>query len=397
MISEIVEKELLSIFTYLLDKNYSYCVLTGQYTSFGEHFNDIDLYCEEESLQPFLTYLMKNGWSQTLSFRYGGRRVFFSKQLHAFKLKLDISTEYKVYVDGLESMFKFNPQKVLKNGINYLDDKSALLYKLKKMFMSGDYSQKKMRDINELIYHLGRQGEDWSWVSDLAGNKGGHALTNYFFPIKKSPVSLLLLIKLYFNHWVRPTSVKTVAFVGIDGAGKGTYLDLLEREMKTNNFNVARTYMGHSNYSLMITKYIHEIKVNTNNKWARNAARLAYFLLFPLELLIRRHRGVVDYLLCDRHCLAEPVVINNKKLMEVYNRLLYLLSPRPDMFVYLKGNPKTLWERKKEMDFSLFEMKSADLEDKMKELEKYLYVVTIDTCDKVEDVYEEIRKAIFKG
>ena len=166
--------------------------------------------------------------------------------------------------------------------------------------------------------------------------------------------------------------------------------------MEINNYTYKKVYLGHSDYQLGLVSFIAKQKDVCRHPWALKCLRFIYFITFPLELVYRRGYGVYDIVLTDRHPLFEPV-FGSYRARKIYSFILNIVSPYPDKVIYLKGNTKTLWERKKEMPFEVYHKRSSELDCIVSRVECNMDVVHVDTDRETDVVYEEIWSEVFEG
>ncbi|WP_281827857.1 hypothetical protein [Vibrio nigripulchritudo] len=94
----------------------------------------------------------------------------------------------------------------------------------------------------------------------------------------------------------------------------------------------------------------------------------------------------------DRHPLFETIKSTSK--YTIYDKLLHLIAPKPDLVIYLTGDTITLWERKKEHPLEVYENKKQVLDDLILENVDKTNIYYVDTAKSVEDVFMEIQEII---
>ena len=133
---EDIEKEISSLFTFLNKSEIEYCILQSEKEFYNNikqcSYSDIDLYVSKGDLQKLTTYLNSDSWFPEDSYRFKGRRLFFSKYIKGFKLKLDVSNIYAIYLKN----FYFEYSKVVQKstcsmGYIFLNDRTAYFFLLK--------------------------------------------------------------------------------------------------------------------------------------------------------------------------------------------------------------------------------------------------------------------------
>jgi thymidylate kinase len=197
---------------------------------------------------------------------------------------------------------------------------------------------------------------------------------------QKNKIDFLESKKINFN----------VCFVGLDGAGKGTYIDLLLKDYKKANTNYKLCYLGHGSQHLLLVKKIVSIKDSMTSKgMAYKLMLLLYFLFLPLDLLLRRGFTKYDIVISDRHPRYEPIVENG--IFKVYDKLINHICPKPNLVIYLTGPTKALWERKKEYPYDKYVHKKENLDALIERNKNQFLTVQIDTSIGIAKVYNKIK------
>ena len=181
-----------------------------------------------------------------------------------------------------------------------------------------------------------------------------------------------------------------VCFVGLDGAGKGTYIDLLLKDYKKANTNYKLCYLGHGSQHLSLVKKIVSIKDSMSSiGMAYKLMLLIYFVFLPLDLLLRRGFTKYDIVILDRHPRYEPIVENG--IFKVYDKLINYICPKPNLVIYLTGPTKELWERKKEYPYDKYVHKKENLDALIERNKIQFLTVEIDTSSDISKVYNKIK------
>jgi thymidylate kinase len=193
-----------------------------------------------------------------------------------------------------------------------------------------------------------------------------------------------------FNSLVFNKANFNVCFVGLDGSGKGTYIDLLLKDYQKVKINYKLCYLGHGTQHLPLVKRIVSVKDFMESRGvAYKFMLLTYLVLLPLDLLLRRGLTKYDVVILDRHPRYEPIVENG--IFKVYDKLINYICPKPDLVIYLTGPTKELWERKKEYSYDEYVYKKENLEKLIKKNKKQFLTIEIDTSSEIDKVYDKIK------
>ena len=169
---------------------------------------------------------------------------------------------------------------------------------------------------------------------------------------------------------MRTNSAKIVSFSGIDGAGKSTQIEALERHLQQLGFTCTLcTFWDNVVAFPRVREFISlrafkgdkgvgspEKPITRRDKnvqsWYATGARLLFYLLDALSLrltLAEISRTGCDFIIVDRYIYDElaNLPINNK-FMRSYIRLLIELSPKPDVAYLVDADPEAACRRKPE-------------------------------------------------
>lgn len=185
---------------------------------------------------------------------------------------------------------------------------------------------------------------------------------------------------------------KKVTFVGLDGAGKGTYISLLKEKLVEIGIPYNSIYLGYSGYELGIIKRINYLRDSSEGALYKFYC-LVFLMILPFEFFKRSMQ--IDkrvMTITDRHPLFETIKSTSKYTF--YDKLLHFIAPKPDLVIYLTGDTITLWERKKEHPLEVYENKKQVLDDLILENFDKTNIYYVDTAKSVEDVFVEIQEII---
>lgn len=100
---------------------------------------------------------------------------------------------------------------------------------------------------------------------------------------------------------------KLIAFSGIDGSGKSTYIELVEKALKADGYNVVCLNPMITDFSKRFSEFIDLTHINNEpiNKYKQIDSQLLSFTYFWGLLKHRREKYLeYDYILCHRHLLS---------------------------------------------------------------------------------------------
>lgn len=365
-----------------------YCVLDPIYPLHKLIKTDLDLYLSKEYIESLNGWLILNGWEKTISAQFSGVRYFYFKFVNGFKLKLDISTIYCVYKGHSLYQYKTIPKKIKDiNGIVFLHVRDYFNFALKKL----QYEQNKKTKIQKLQSLVKQNSELLKEYTNLDINNTlsfDKIIDKHFQNRFNGKINLLNLFKIYYKKILPSKSKINIAFIGMDGAGKGTYKELFKDSLVNSNYLIKDIYLGYSQYQLSLIRFFNEKQQTTNNIMMLQIYRIFFLLLLPFEFIMRRSTGCYDLIIMDRHPDFEPVFPRNS-VFNYYNKLLSFIAPNVDRVIFLTGDIDVLWERKKEMSRMQYQNKYNVLKESIS-LTNPKKIITINTCEGIESSYHNI-------
>jgi thymidylate kinase len=363
----LVNRELDPVWSFLNEINASYCVLQSANVASLISEGDIDLYLDPVTLPELQDFLISRGWFQGYDYLFPEIRREFSKVLVGFRLKLDICLAPVLF--GQDGVLRFRGDlKTVKGrgGCLFLADDTGALFTLCKARLKREIDSPKAQRAMELLRQLPSFDEEC-----LNGE-----LSRNFEWVEMQRYSRWRLARASFKKFLPRSKPLLVACVGVDGAGKSTLLAAAQREFKQRNLTSEYVYLGHSKFTFEMLRTIADAK-SAGCRIQRLVVNLLYLSLFPFELMKRRGVARPDIIFFDRHPLFE--LVRDDLLGSCYANLLTVLVGCPDIIFFLNGEPKTIWERKKEVSFEEFSKQIASLEARVKALGKRFEVKVIDT------------------
>lgn len=354
---------------------------------------DLDLYIDGKRYPEAAEFLRANGWSEDLHCRFAAVRKYFSKVVAGVRLKLDIATEYAVFSERARFVYAGQVEtRKGQDGYTYLGDVPGWFFILKKAAIKGGLSPDKLRSLKELAARTASIQQGLRSTPAEIGPEccRDSTIDERFVAIRTGRLSATRWLKLHARRFCLARGRFTVAFVGLDGSGKGTYLALLHRELESRNVSVKCVYLGYSGYRLAPLRHVAAC-LDRATGVRRKALTLAYLCFLPLDFLVRRGRGRYDVLLTDRHPLYEPIFRSGP--LRWYDRMIVQLCPRPDLVICLSGDAHQLWARKKE----------GSLEQYIRRRERLAELIAsrsvpetrvVETTDGVDEVFARIRDLV---
>lgn len=193
--------------------------------------------------------------------------------------------------------------------------------------------------------------------------------------------------------------MKTIAFIGIDGAGKTTILKGLLKKFEEENIKCGKRYMGLGReYQLKWIEFL--IRIYHNNKKNNykkgkiniesNYRERSFFwvLVQYIELwarFIREKLSKKKIVLFDRY-FYDGLILGNKKAFSFFRKI----TPKPTKCFLIYASPQIIRKRKQE----------AEIKDikkfykKINELKKYFDIEVVNNNKDLEKVISKIKSKI---
>jgi len=151
-----------------------------------------------------------------------------------------------------------------------------------------------------------------------------------------------------------------ISFIGMDGSGKTTATSKMIDLLKAHRIKSELVYVGRGRGNILPIQFFgrkykrREKQIDSEYKKCKNvkfSRKLVYSLAAPvfyLDFLLRYFKVFVSrrtkkLVITDRFA-TDFLIMKNVPLW--LRKLLYLLSPKPDVVIYLYNSPKVLYKRK---------------------------------------------------
>lgn len=382
-----MKHEVRNIINFLSRNDIDYCILDRVKKLEYSYATDLDLYVNKGDVENFLSYLKEEKWFLTVSAQFSNMRYFYYKIVNGFKIKLDITTDYCIFYEHKFATYKNKVVKKNFDGCNFLSDKDYFFFTLSKC-SKVKFTKIKIEELSEIA---NKDTQLNSILSRCLNDKNDckKIVNDHFNMDSKGKYNYLNLIYLYSNRLLPSSSSgNNFTFIGLDGSGKGTYIDLLLKKLEKNNLSVKYVYLGYAQYNIKLLDIVTRQELKSDEKLIKNICRILYLILLPIEFHIKKGRGKYDVIIMDRHPYFERVFPENR-WVSFYNKILPTISPNINYLIHLDGDKDVMWGRKKEMPYK-------DYLSKSKKLSKYLEdfnskeKLTVDTCLGIEHSFKNI-------
>ena len=296
-------------------------IIVKKRSSFNRE-QDLDIYLSSSNLKFFLKSLRDNHYELRMCYQYKNREFVFLLFDDAWPYFKRIHIQVGgYYVNGvrLRNFFDLENNKVYlkKYGLYFLNDK---------------------------------------YLTKLKESKSSHQIRGDFSRYLK-------MISLFFSR--RPI---TIAFMGVDGAGKSSLIGRLN-ETLTMNFRTTIRYMGWKDFSWFgksIYFFSRKKKKETaladigeNKHYSPEKVSFIYLLVYYVELWIRYIGLFPDFLkgkiiIFDRYFYDKLMVLNRDSLEFKFFKFI---TPIPSYLFVIDADVDTILSRKKEFNRTAIEKK----------------------------------------
>jgi thymidylate kinase len=435
-----MDKYLIELFSELNKKNINYVVLRGYETLPHEINHDIDLAVLENELAKMVSILIE------ISNKYEYKKVFESKRKDFYQLyiynvknghcvKFDLWTNFTykgleyIKMDSILKNIKFhNNIKVLK------DDVEVLLSFLKEFLHNGKIRKDKYKILKEKLNIYGFYDENSLYIGndniqefssyfekqkfDLQYEKGQFIKKLFFKNIKyngfiKTFNSVFDYLYKYIKDKLKKKSF-FIVLIGPDGSGKTTLSKMLIDEINAKTSCFSKAYYIHGRFGILanLSRLIGK-KENTNEmKFEQilkdqkikkySQSRISIYMIYYLfdyilgSLVLLKNRFSNTLIVADRYFYDYFYQNEFKKYPKILKFFYAIFAPKPDLLIYLKANPKDIFNRKPELTVELLIEQQKNIENIFEY--KYLFKknVIINTSNQLSITFKKIKEEITK-
>lgn len=336
-----------------------------------EDGGDIDMYIQNDS-EFFMPILKLRGWREIKSPREFGVRFFFQKKIDGKIIKLDLMRRLSIRYRDQKFFYKGCVNIKNSDGLRYIDPMIFIKYYAVKTYLF-EGEQKKKKKLIGLI-------NKFNVSIKYANVEYQKYCLDTIFSSSKITYSVIQRGKIFFNcNNEKPVYV---LFLGIDGSGKGSYINYLSEN--DHEIDSDYLYLGHNNYFFSLTKKIKILNSTRKSKLLRFIYHICFiFEMYYRTMSVERRK---NYIFVDRSPTFEPTSTGNV-IYNIFDWIYKKLSPTPDIIFYLSGDVHDIWRRKKE--HSLEEMERMNKKLYKRILSSNIPCIEIDTTT---DSFESIKK-----
>lgn len=197
---------------------------------------------------------------------------------------------------------------------------------------------------------------------------GGHVFQAHSFS-----VCYLKFIRHYtliaFNYFMNPlkkykNSVgKFIVLIGVDGAGKSSAIEYLEKNSELIQMGLKSIYFGNNRF------WIPGLDALSRAGKANIIAKVLFYVLSRIDrqlrlILVLIFNGMGITVIGDRYFYDDEILVDlNNRNKNITRYLKWVLSPkpfiRPDVIIYLKVSPEIAYRRKQDYEFAIMLSVSA--------------------------------------
>ena len=195
-----------------------------------------------------------------------------------------------------------------------------------------------------------------------------------------------------------------VSFIGMDGAGKTTATSKMVELLKKHRIKSELVYVGRGRRNILPIQFFgrkykrREKQIDSNSKKNNDvnlSRKVVYSLAAPvfyLDFLLRYFKVFVarrtkKLVITDRFS-TDFLIMKNVPLW--LRKLLYLLSPKPKVVIYLYNSPKVLYKRKPGHPVGDLERQEKLYSSVLKQVKKVHRVKSLNENQTIRDVSEII-------
>lgn len=301
---------------------------------------DVDIYLQSGQ-ELFFAMLRLNGWEKIISVYDTKSRFFYKKKIGGLVVNLDVMLRLVIRIGKINYYYTEDVLSVCVGGVSFVSPETFQQYYAAKVFLSDDELGVRKSKLKRAL------DSDREYLLESEAQK---KVVENHFEKSKAKYSLIERVRLACG---RSDSLRTyIMFVGVDGAGKGTYINMLRESFDNNAVFSKYLYLGHNNYEMSLIKKIKAC--NQRREGKSKVLRLLYYFLFSLELLVRQYKlqSFQGYIFVDRLPVFEPVS-NGGVIYSFLDWLYRRLVPRPSIVFFLCGEVEEIWERKKEHEVTV--------------------------------------------
>jgi len=388
--------------------------------------DDIDILIKRKDLKPILKVLYKHGY-------VGFHRITDnSRDVLLYNYKNITLPSINFHIDRLVKLpfidYKYAKKSKLDSYVKVFDDTTKLIVLVTKdLFLTGilggkKYSSSKKKEINKLLKKKDcEEGLDL-FLTEHLGKSSSSKIITYLKNKKFNKIEKMRLnfkFKLLFN---KPHSIKYfisnlwhfsidalkkqpifISFIGVDGSGKSTMINMLNKLLNRMNRKTKIIYMGRwAGHIIPIgflskRKSLSKMSLSMGELDSKKQKKLTHIinlilreLFFFLEYTLRFFFKLIPAKLSRKDIITDryiyDVLIMKEKtfLMD----FLYFIYPKPQKTFALYQDPKIIYRRKKELNpIELRRQQNILFSIKIKNRVKIL-------SDKIPKSYERIVKNI---
>ena len=300
---------------------------------------DIDIFCKNIKI---LKYILEN--KKFTFYMEDNNKLVYYKFINLKKIKIDIELNFNYIFENFSNEFEnFNFKNYLE-----LEKKSVIKLNLLRyiLLLRND-------KINYILKNFKYIEKNKLFNKYLKNKIFKNELTknNIIGILNKKPLNLIKILKFkYFTFYYIKKLNKNIkiiikrlfknniyAFVGYDGSGKTTIINILKKQ-----FKVKSVYMGVKQFT---NRFYYKI-LGKNNFLKLIRLFAVYFEFVLLYFKIFFYSIKYEFVFLDRHPKLE--IFKNKKITKKFINLIFFFYPNPKKYFILWNEPNIILKRKKE-------------------------------------------------